>query len=68
MKPKLLKNGLSLLTAAMVLTGAVAPVHAADKKPNIFGGPAAQFWLRHRQQLFPSTPLLIAGLDQRWWN
>ena len=35
MKPKLLHIGLSLLTGALALTGAVAPAHAADKKPNI---------------------------------
>ena len=28
-------NGLSLLTAAGTLLGAAAPIHAADKKPNI---------------------------------
>ena len=36
MNPKLFRSGLVLLTAAMALTGAGAPVHAADaKKPNI---------------------------------
>ena len=29
------------------------------------GGPAVQFAQRHRQTLFPRTPLLIAGVDQR---
>jgi len=35
MKRKFLLYALSLLTAAITLTGAVAPAHAADKKPNI---------------------------------
>ena len=29
------------------------------------GGPATRFAQKHRQQLFPSTPMLIAGMDQR---
>ncbi len=29
------------------------------------GGPATQFSQRHRQRLFPNTPMLIAGTDQR---
>jgi PAS domain S-box-containing protein len=29
------------------------------------GGPAAQFAQRHRPQLFPTTPMLIAAADQR---
>jgi hypothetical protein len=35
MKRKLIHYGLSLATAVLALTGAVAPVNAADKKPNI---------------------------------
>jgi arylsulfatase len=35
MKRKFLLYALSLLAAAITLTGAVAPAHAADKKPNI---------------------------------
>jgi signal transduction histidine kinase len=30
------------------------------------GGPAARFCLRQREQLFPSTPFLAAGVDERW--
>ena len=30
------------------------------------GGPAAAFARKHRQQLFPGTPLLFASVDQRW--
>jgi len=30
------------------------------------GGPAARFCLRQREHLFPSTPLLVAGVDSRW--
>jgi len=30
------------------------------------GGPAAQFCLRQRETLFPSTPLILAGVDRRW--
>ncbi len=30
------------------------------------GGPAAQFCLRQREHLFPSIPLLAAGVDDRW--
>ncbi|PWU09442.1 MAG: ATPase [Verrucomicrobia bacterium] len=29
------------------------------------GGPAAQFWARHREELFPSAPMLLAALDRR---
>jgi hypothetical protein len=29
------------------------------------GGPAASFVQRHRQQLFPSTPMLLAAVEQR---
>ena len=29
-------------------------------------GPAAVFARKHRQQLFPATPLLFASVDQRW--
>ena len=35
MKQKLLHYGLSLLTAGAALFGAIAPAHAAAKKPNI---------------------------------
>ena len=35
MRNKLQTFGLSLLMAAAALTGAVAPTHAADKRPNI---------------------------------
>src|SRR5262245_44110644 len=35
MKLKLLYHSLSLLAAAVALNGAIAPAHAADKKPNI---------------------------------
>lgn len=30
------------------------------------GGPATRFCLRHREDLFASTPLLAAGVDRRW--
>ena len=30
------------------------------------GGPAAVFARKHRQQLFPATPLLLASVDERW--
>jgi PAS domain S-box-containing protein len=30
-----------------------------------FGGPAAQFAVRHRERLFPSTPLLLAAVDRQ---
>lgn len=29
------------------------------------GGPAARFVQQHRQQLFPTTPMLFAGVDER---
>src|SRR5712664_968395 len=35
MKYKITNFGLSLLTAGAALFGAIAPAHAADKKPNI---------------------------------
>ncbi len=35
MKLKLIKHGLTALTAAAALLGATVPTHAADKKPNI---------------------------------
>jgi signal transduction histidine kinase len=31
----------------------------------LIGGPAVQFGVSHRGDLFPSTPVLIAGVDQR---
>src|SRR5271169_3774008 len=34
-KRKLIRHGLTVLTASAALMGATAPVHAADKKPNI---------------------------------
>lgn len=40
----------------------------ARRKPDLVvpvGGPAAQFWWRHRDALFPTTPVVIAGIDQR---
>jgi signal transduction histidine kinase len=30
------------------------------------GGPAGRFCLTYRERLFPSTPLLTAGLERRW--
>jgi signal transduction histidine kinase len=30
------------------------------------GAPASEFCLRERERLFPATPLLVAGVDQRW--
>ena len=30
-----------------------------------FGGPAAQFAVRHRERLFPATPLLLAAVDRQ---
>ena len=30
------------------------------------GGPAAVFARKHRQQIFPATPLLLASVDQRY--
>ena len=30
-----------------------------------FGGPAAQFGVHHRERLFPSTPMLLAGVDRQ---
>ncbi len=41
---------------------------SAGRPPDLvipIGGPAVQFAQRHRQLLFPRTPLLIAGTDQR---
>jgi len=40
----------------------------AQHQPNLVvpvGAPAAQFLCRHRASLFPQTPLLIGGIDQR---
>ena len=30
------------------------------------GGPAATFARKHRQQIFPETPLLLASVDQQY--
>jgi hypothetical protein len=38
------------------------------RKPDLvvtFGAPAGGFWLRHREAVLPSTPALIAAMDQR---
>ncbi len=32
------------------------------------GGPAALFARSHRRQLFPETPLLFGGVDERWFR
>src|SRR5215467_14805264 len=32
------------------------------------GAPAARFFQQHRSQIFPSTPLLITGADERTFN
>ena len=40
----------------------------AQRQPDLvvlIGGPAAQFWWRHRDALFLTTPVVIAGIDQR---
>ena len=40
----------------------------ADRRPDLavmIAGPASRFGLLHRQSLFPSTPVLLAGPDQR---
>src|SRR5262245_12139785 len=42
---------------------------APDRRPDLIvtiGGPAAVFIQNHRQELFPSTPTLLAALDQRF--
>jgi signal transduction histidine kinase len=41
----------------------------AGSPPNVvvtIGPPAAAFYLKNRDQLFPGTPLVIAGLDRRF--
>ncbi|MCE9612877.1 MAG: PAS domain-containing sensor histidine kinase [Lentisphaerae bacterium] len=40
----------------------------AKREPNLvalIGGPAAQYWWRHRANLFPTTPVVLGGIDQR---
>jgi signal transduction histidine kinase len=40
----------------------------ADRRPDLLvsiGGPSVTFLQRHRDNLFPEVPLLIAGVDQR---
>lgn len=40
----------------------------ADRPPDLVvpvGGPTAQFYVRHRQRIFPDAPLLISGVDER---
>src|SRR6516164_4428238 len=40
----------------------------AEREPNLIvplGGTAVRFALRHRQQLFPSAPLLLAAVEAR---
>jgi signal transduction histidine kinase len=39
-----------------------------SKQPDLIvpvGAPATQFWWRHRGSLFPSTPVVIAGIESR---
>jgi signal transduction histidine kinase len=41
----------------------------SERRPDFLvsvGGPAARFCMRQRERLFPTTPLLAAGVDQRW--
>jgi signal transduction histidine kinase len=43
--------------------------YPTGSKPDLivtFGGPATDFARRHRRQLFPDTPLLFAGVDDRF--
>ena len=54
MKPKLKHYGLSLLTAAVALTGSVAPTHAADKNKVFPLG--AGIWLRLHPEDRIKTP------------
>jgi signal transduction histidine kinase len=44
--------------------GALLSKHQLDLAVSI-GGPATRFFQRHRKQLFPSTALLMTGLEQR---
>jgi signal transduction histidine kinase len=44
-------------------------IFAGRSKPDLIvtvGGPAAVFARKHRQQLFPGTPLLFASVDERF--
>src|SRR3954447_10128927 len=46
----------------------ISATYADRPKPDLIvtiAAPAAQFARRHRQQLFPETPLLFASVDQR---
>ena len=47
----------------------IRATYAARPKPDLivtYGGPATVFARKHRQQLFPDTPLLFAAVDQRY--
>ena len=47
----------------------IRAMYTARPKPDLIvtmSGPAAVFARKHRQQLFPDTPLLFASLDQRF--
>src|SRR5215208_5055131 len=42
-----------------------------EKAPDLLvaiGAPAAQFFLKHRSEIFPATPLLISGADRRTFS
>ena len=47
----------------------IRSIYADRPPPDLIvtvGGPAAAFARKHRQQLFPGTPLLFASVDQRY--
>jgi signal transduction histidine kinase len=47
----------------------IRSIYADRPPPDLImsmGGPAAGFTRKHRRKLFPSTPLLLGSLDQRW--
>ena len=61
----------SALFADRRLEGALVEylrVLSVERHPDLvvtFGAPAAWFWLRQRERLFPSTPSVLAAMDQR---
>ena len=53
--------------AELAFAGYLRALYARDEPDLIVpvGGPAAQFWWRHRAALFPATPVVIGGIESR---
>src|SRR5215813_5977072 len=69
MKPRFKVNDLSpLMSKNRSLITYVHFLSNRDLTSLAMGAPAARLFLQHRALMFPSTPLLITGADERTFN